>query len=149
MNHGGIEPSRWSADGSFLLWKVSGKWSPRALVLLKIEDGKIKWQRNLLKMVQKEIQARTRKASPAKYAAIKKRYSGPDQDTYPDGLSVDVQITGEEGKPLTFPLNVEASLESDPKAKTREPPPSVYVHSEMKAVLDSEGMLIVKSFRKE
>jgi Lysozyme inhibitor LprI len=35
----GILPSRWSADSSFLLWEVTGKWSPRALVLLKIEDG--------------------------------------------------------------------------------------------------------------
>src|SRR6266496_6452315 len=50
MNHGEIRPSRWSADGSLLLWEVGGKWSPRALVLLKIEDGKVKWQRNLLKM---------------------------------------------------------------------------------------------------
>ena len=55
MNHGGIQPSRWSTDGSLLLWEVTGKWSPRALVLLKIEDGKVKWQRDLLKMAQKEI----------------------------------------------------------------------------------------------
>jgi len=149
MNHGEIEPSRWSADGSFLLWEVTGKWSPRALVLLKIEDGKIKWQRNLLKMTQKEILARTRKASPTKYAAIKKRNSELDQDTYPDGFTVDVQITGKEGVPLTFPLNVEAFLESDPKAKAMEPPPSVYVHSEMEATIDSEGKFIVKNFRKQ
>jgi hypothetical protein len=30
MNHGGILPSRWSADGSLLLWKVDGKWCPHA-----------------------------------------------------------------------------------------------------------------------
>jgi len=65
MNHGGIQPSRWSADGSLLLWEVAGKWSPRALVLLKIEDGKVKWQRNLLKTARQEILARTRKAAPA------------------------------------------------------------------------------------
>jgi hypothetical protein len=147
MNHGGTQPSRWSADGSFLLWKVIGKWSPRALVLLKIEDGKVKWQRDLLNMVQKEILARTRKASPTKYAAIKKRNSELDQDTYPDGFTVDVQITDKEGAPLTFPLNVEASLGSDPKAM--ESPPQNQLNSEMKAVLDSEGKLIVKSFRKE
>ena len=147
MNHGGIQPSRWSADGSFLLWEVAGKWSPRALVLLKIEDGKVKWQRDLLKMVQKEILARTRKASPTKYAAIKKRNSELDQDTYPDGFTVNVQITGKEGAPLTFPLNVEASLESDPKAM--ESPPKNQLSSEMKAVLDSNEKLIVKSFRTE
>ncbi len=147
MNRGGIQPPRWSADGSFLLWEVAGKWSPRALVLLKIEDGKVKWQRDLLKMVQKEILARTRKASPTKYAAIKKRNSELDQDTYPDGFTVNVQITGKEGAPLTFPLNVEASLESDPKAM--ESPPKNQLSSEMKAVLDSDGKLIVKSFRTE
>ena len=62
-NHGGIEPSRWSADGSLLLWEVDGKWAPRALVLLKIEDGKIKWQHNLLQMAQQAILTRTRKFS--------------------------------------------------------------------------------------
>jgi len=147
MNQGGIQPSRWSADGSLLLWEVAGKWSPCALVLLKIEDGKVKWQRDLLKMVQKEILARTRKASPTKYAAIKKRNSGLDQDTYPDGFTVNVQITGKEGAPLTFPLNVEASLESDPNAM--ESPRKNQLSSEMKAVLDSDGKLIVKSFRTE
>jgi hypothetical protein len=145
MNNGGIQPSRWSADGSFLLWEVAGKWSPSALVLLKIEDGKVKWQRDLLKMVQEEILARTRKASPTKYAAIKKRNSELDQDTYPDGFTVDVQITGKEGAPLTFPLNLKASLESDPKAM--ESPRKNQLSSEIKAVLDSEGKLIVKNFR--
>lgn len=139
MNHGGIQPSRWSTDGSLLLWEVTGKWSPRALVLLKIEDGKVKWQRDLLKMAQKEILDRTRKASPTKYAAIKKRNS--------DGFTVDVQITGKEGAPLTFPLNLQASLESDPKAM--ESPPKNQLSSEMKAVLNSEGKLIVKTFRTE
>jgi hypothetical protein len=147
MNHGEIQPSCWSADGSLLLWEVAGKWSPRALVLLKIEDGKVKWQRNVLKMAQKEILARTRKASPTKYAPIKKRNSELDQDTYPDGFTVDVQITGKEGVALTFPLNLEASLESDPKAM--ESPPKNQLSSEMKAVLDSEGKLTVKSFRTE
>jgi hypothetical protein len=147
MNHGEILPSRWSADGSFLLWEVTGKWSPRALVLLKIEDGKVKWQRDLLKMAQKEILGRTSKASPTKYAAIKKRNSELDQDTYLDGFTVDVQITGKEGAPLTFPLNLQASLESDPKAM--ESPPKNQLSSEMKAVLNSERKLIVKNFRTE
>jgi hypothetical protein len=147
MNHGGIQPSRWSADNSLLLWNVAGKWSPRALVLLKIEDGKVKWQRDLLKMAQKEILGRTRKASPTKYAAIKKRNSELDQDTYPDGFTVDVQITGNEGAPLTFPLNLQASLESDPKAM--ESPPKNQLSSQMEATIDSEGKFIVKNFRTE
>jgi len=144
MNHGSIQPSRWSADGSFLLWEVAGKWSPRALVLLNIKDGKVKWQRNLLKMAQKEILARTRKASATKYAAIKNRNSELDQDTYPDGFTVDVQITGK-GGPLTFPLDGEVSLESNPNAM--ESPPKNRLSSQMKAALDSDAKFIVKSFR--
>jgi hypothetical protein len=132
MNHGGIQPSRWSADGSFLLWEVAGKWSPRALVLLKIEDGKVKWQRNLLKMAQKEILARTRKFLPKDFAAF---------------IAVDVAVAGKEDAPLSLPLTVHATYDSNPKAI--EPPPSVYVHSEMEATIDSEGKFIVKNFRKE
>jgi len=132
MNHGEIRPSRWSADSSFLLWEVGGKWSPRALVLLKIEDGKVKWQRNLLKMAQKEILARTRKFLPKNFAAF---------------TAIDVQVTGKEDAPLSPPLAVHAEFDTNPKAM--EPPPSVYVHSEMEATIDSEGKLIVKEFRKE
>ena len=132
MNHGEIRPSRWSADGSLLLWEVGGKWSPRALVLLKIEDGKIKWQRNLLKMAQKEILARTRKFLPKNFAAF---------------TAIDVQVTGKEDAPLSPPLAVHAEFDSNPKAM--EPPPSVYVHSEMEATIDSEGKFIVKNFRKQ
>ena len=132
MNHGEIRPSRWSADSSFLLWEVGGKWSPRVLVLLKIEDGKVKWQRNLLKMAQKEILARTRKFLPKNFAAF---------------TAIDVQVTGKEDAPLSPPLAVHAEFDSNPKAM--EPPPSVYVHSEMEATIDSEGKFIVKSFRKE
>src|SRR5216117_2611763 len=132
MNHGGIQPSRWSADGSLLLWEVAGKWSPRALVLLKIEDGKVKWQRNLLKMAQQAILTRTRKFLPKDFAAF---------------TAIDVKVTGKEDAPLSLPLAVHAEFDTNPKAM--EPPPSVYVHSEMEATIDSEGKFIVKSFRKE
>jgi hypothetical protein len=132
MNHGGIQPSRWSADGSLLLWEVAGKWSPRALVLLKIEDGKAKWQRNLLKMAQQAILTRTRKFLPKDFAAF---------------TAIDVQVTGKEDAPLSLPLAVHAEFDTNPKAIV--PPPSVYVHSEMEATIDSDGKLIVKEFRKE
>src|SRR5580692_8394547 len=33
MSHGGILPSRWSSDGSVLVWQVDGKWSDEALVV--------------------------------------------------------------------------------------------------------------------
>jgi len=132
MNHGGIQPSRWSADSSLLLWEVAGKWSPLALVLLKIEDGKIKWQRNLLKMSQQAILTRTRKFLPKDFAAF---------------TAIDVHVNGKEDAPLSLPLAVHAEFDSNPKAM--EPPPSVHVHSEMQATVDSDGKLIVQKFRKE
>jgi hypothetical protein len=135
MNHGGIEPSRWSADGSLLLWEVAGKWSPSTLVLLKIEDGKVKWQRNLLKMAQQAISTRTRKFLP--------------KDFVVNAAIIDVQVTGEEDAPLSLPVAVHAEFDSNTNPASEPPPNSGYVHSEMEATVDSEGKLIVKSFRKE
>src|SRR5438067_2701715 len=132
MNHGGIQPSRWSADSSLLLWEVAGKWSPLALVLLKIEDGKVKWQRDLLKMAQQAILTRTRKFLPKDFGAF---------------TAIDVHVNGKEDATLSLPLAVRAEFDSNPKAM--EPPPSVYVHSEMEATIDSDGRLIVKKFRKK
>src|SRR6266513_932072 len=116
MNHGVRQPPRCTADSSFLLWEVAGKWSPLALVLLKIEDGKVKWQRNLLKMAQQAILARTRKFLPKDFAAF---------------TAIDVKVTGKEDAPLSLPLAVHAEFDTNPKAIV--PPPSVYVHSEMEA----------------
>ncbi|MEP6956334.1 MAG: hypothetical protein ABI883_05865 [Chthoniobacterales bacterium] len=144
MNHGGILPSRWSAAGSLLLWHVDGKWSPRALVLLRIDNGEVKWQRNLLKMAQQEILARTRKVAPQKYAAIKKRNSELDQDYYPDGFTVNVEVAGEEDAPLSLPLHLEVDLETDPNVV--DPPPKIRLTSRLKAVVDAAGKLIVESF---
>ena len=132
MNHGGIQPSRWAADSALLLWEVAGKWSPRALVLLKIEEGKVKWQRDLLKMAQQAILTRTRKFLPKDFAAF---------------TAIDVHVNGKEDARLSLPLAVRAEFDSNPKAM--ELPLSVYVHSAMEATVDSDGRLIVKQFRKE
>jgi len=132
MNHGGIQPSRWSADSSLLLWEVAGKWSPRALVVVKMEHGKVTWQRNLLKIAQQAILTRTRKFLPKDFAAF---------------TAIDVHVNGKEDAPLALPLAVHAEFDSNPKAM--DPPPSFYVHSEMEATVDSDGKLIVQKFRKE
>jgi hypothetical protein len=126
MNHGGIQPSRWSADGSFLLWEVAGKWSPRALVLLKIEDGTVKWQRDLLKA----ILTRTREFLPKGFG---------------DFTGIDVQVTGKEDAPISMPLAIHVEFDTNPKPLV-SPPNSHYT---MEATVNSEGKLIVKSFRKE
>jgi hypothetical protein len=126
VNHGGIEPARWSADGSLLLWEVAGKWSPRALVLLKIEDGKVKWQRDLLKA----ILTRTRRFLPKGFG---------------DFTGIDVQVTGKEDAPISLPLAMHVEFDTNPKPLV--PPPNS--HYTMEATINSEGKLIVKSFRKE
>jgi hypothetical protein len=146
LNHGGIAPSRWSADGSYLLWKVYGKWSPRALVLLKIDNGKLVWQRNLLKLMQQEILARTRKADAKSYAAAKKRNAGDAGDYYPEGFTIDVSAEGEAEAPLSLPLDLTAELTSNPKA-IEDFPKDAEVNTKMEASVDADGKLTVKNFQ--
>ena len=147
MNHGGILPSRWSTDGSLLLWKVDGKWCPRALVLLKIDNGEVKWQRNLLKTAQQEILARTRKASPKRYAAAKKQNAG-NGSAYPDGFTVNVTDSDQGDAPLSLPLAISTALESDPKA-IEDFPEKAKLNSEMDAIVDPDGKFVVKNFHLE
>jgi hypothetical protein len=149
MNHGGILPSRWSSDGLFLLWHVDGKWSPRALVLLKVDKGEVKWQRDLLKLAQQEILARTRKAVLRKYPAARKRNAGLSDEAYPGGMTIiNVVTEGEEDAPLVLPVTINAELESNPKA-IEDSPKSTEVNSEMHAKIDAEGKFSVKDFHLE
>lgn len=112
-NHIDIMPSRWSPDGSLLLWEVDGKWFHYALLLVRLENGKVLWQRNVMQMLQKEILARTRQAQPKKYAAVKKDHEGWGS-AYPDGFSVEVEALD----PLTFPVHVRARLASETKVQS-------------------------------
>jgi hypothetical protein len=144
MNQGGILPARWSANNSYLIWTVDGKWAFRALVLLKIENGEVKWQRDLLKQMQQEILTRTRKAKPRKYAAAKKENAG-NGAAYPDGFTINIKVRGEEGAPLTFPLLLHAQLESNPK-EIEGFPKNAHLTSEMDATMSADGKLVVKEF---
>jgi hypothetical protein len=81
MNHDRIQPSRWSADSSSLLWEV------------------------------------------------------------------DVRVISKEDEPLSLPLSLHASLESNPKAL--EFPLEVQLSSGMEAIVDLDGKLIVRDFRME
>jgi hypothetical protein len=76
LNFHETAPPLWSADSSILLWKVNGKWCPDALVLLKVEKGKQKWQLDLLKTAEQSILTRTKSAAPQKYAAAKEANIG-------------------------------------------------------------------------
>ena len=144
MNRGGVLPSRWSEKSEYLLWSVDGKWCPRALVLLKIENGHVTWQRDLLGLNQKEILGRTRKAAPAKYAAGKNQNRG-NGSAYPDGFTISVSINGDPDAPLQLPLNIHVQLESNPKA-IEGYPANADVTSEMQTTVDADGNLTIKDF---
>ena len=136
-NHQEVMPSRWSKDGSLLLWEVDGKWFHVAFVLIKIEDGNVKWQTDILKAAQQEILARTKKVAPKQYAAAKKENEGSGS-AYPEGFSVDVEAVGK----IATPLRIRVVLSSNPKQI--EGFKSLYSH--MEAVVDSEGRFVVKDF---
>jgi hypothetical protein len=72
-NHNSVLPSRWAQDDSLLLWEVDSKWCDTALVLLKLENGTVVWQLNLLKTGQQAILALTKRAKPKNILRRKKR----------------------------------------------------------------------------
>lgn len=84
---------------------------PRHVDLLRLENGKEKWQVDLMKTAQREILARTRKAAPKRYAAAKDANSG-NGSAYPEGFTVDV--ISDEDK-ITFPYHVLVDLTANPK----------------------------------
>ncbi|MGB8355723.1 MAG: hypothetical protein WCD79_17620 [Chthoniobacteraceae bacterium] len=142
QNHGGINPSIWSKDNSVLLWEVDGKWSPDALVILKIEGEKIKWQLDLLTIAQRAVLARTKQADPKKYAVQRKWNAGNGSD-YPDGFTVNVTTSAKAGEPLKFPAAVQVYLTSDPKEIQAA---GKILSSEMEGVVDKDGKFTVTKF---
>ena len=142
-NHIELLPSRWTKDNSFLLWEVDSKWCDRALVLLKLENGKVEWQRNLLKIGQQAILARTKQAAPGKYRAAKEQNKGNGSD-YPDGFTVDVVVASEAGKPLSLPLAIRVFLTSNPKGMGD--PKFINLDARLDASMNSEGKFTVTNF---
>lgn len=152
MNNGEVLPSRWSSDGSVLVWQVDGKWSDDALVVLKLQNGKVAWQANVLKLGEQAILDRTKQAAPKKYAKVGKTNGGqgmlaPGQlggtddprSAYPEGFSIQVDVVG----PVSFPLHVTAELTSEAK-------PGMelynYLTSHLTGLLDEKGNLTVTDF---
>ena len=144
MNHGGVDPTRWSADGALLLWHVEGKWFPRALVLIKLNNGKVQWQLDLMKASQGEILARARKASPAKYAAARKENAG-NGSAYPDGFTVDVTTDGDEETSVALPLRVHVTLTSNPKGLD-DIPANARLNATLEAEVGPDGKFKVLKF---
>ncbi|HSI13022.1 MAG TPA: hypothetical protein VK961_13315 [Chthoniobacter sp.] len=113
MNHGDLMPARWSADSSVLLWEVAGKWFHDAMVLVRLDQGKLLWQRDVLKLLQQEILTRTRTLNPKTYARVKKDHIGWGS-AYPEGFCVEVEALN----PIAFPLRVRARLASETKVES-------------------------------
>lgn len=147
MNHGEINPTRWSRDSSLLLWEIEGRWSPSALVLISLRDGAVWWQTDILKLAQEATLTRTAKAAPAKYAAAKQANKG-NGSAFPDGFVVNVRVEGEpehgvQGGPISLPLKVHAELTSNPKAIATIP----QLDSQLDGQVGEDGKLIVTSFQ--
>jgi hypothetical protein len=141
LNFHETAPPRWSPDSSLLLWKVNGKWNPDALVLLKIEQNRAKWEIDLLKTAQRAVLSRTRDAAPEQYEICKKANAGSGS-AFPDGFAIDVTTDGEDSKIVSVPLRVHADLSSNPKQIENFP----NLDSHLDAVVTPEGKFVVKDF---
>jgi hypothetical protein len=137
MNHGGVLPARWSPDGSLLVWQVDGKWSPDALVLLRLEKNKVLWQTDILKTAQQAILSRTKTAAPKKFASVKKAHVGWGS-AYPDGFTVDVEALD----PVSLPMNIQVTLTSQPK----DPERVAELNAHLRAIVDERGGFVVTDF---
>jgi len=140
MNHEDIVPSCWSADDSMLVWLVDGKWGFNTEILIKLENGKIKWQVDVLKLLQQEILKRTREAVPEKYAAVKAT-SGGYGSWYKDGFAIDCVLNAQ-CDALVFPLLAHVFLTSNTKSLEGV----TNVDSRMTAKVRQDGTIKVDDF---
>jgi hypothetical protein len=141
LNFHKAAPPSWSSDSSLLLWKVEGKWNPDALVLLKIEQNRAKWELDLLKTAQQAVLSRTRKASPQQYEVCKQANRG-NGAAFPDGFTVNVTTDGQNTKTVSLPLRVHADLSANPKQIENLPD----LDSHLDAVVTADGRFVVKDF---
>lgn len=140
MNHDEIVPSWWTADDSMVFWQVDGKWGFNTEILIKLEDGKIKWQVDVLNLLQQEMLKRTRAATPKKYADVKKE-NADDGSWFRDGFAVDCVLDSKEG-PMKFPLLFHIFLTSNPKGFEY----ATNVDSRMTVEVNKDGMIKVDDF---
>ena len=143
-NHVDVEAPNWSADGSLLLWRVAGKWSPWALVLVRIRHGRALWQRDILRVAQQAILTRTKRVRPRQYRAAVRQNEG-NGFVYPDGFTVDVAVNVEPGGRLSLPLKVTATLTSNPK-RIPDYPKEAQLDSVLSAFVTADGKFVVTRF---
>lgn len=144
MNHGGLD-GKWSDDGTLLYWGVFGKWTSRSIVILKMKDGGVQWQKNLSTECQRAILERTKAFDPEGYARYKTK-NFVEGAAYPEGFAIDVQWDSDQ--PLTLPLKVHVDLTSDVKAGTYSDDTGLplVIDSWLEALLDQDGKLTFGEF---
>ena len=142
LNHHGAPVARWSRDSSVLLWEIGGKWCPDALILLKIEQDRAKWQLDLLRTAQQAVLSRTRDAAPEQYKFCKDD-NGGNGSAFPDGFTIDVTTGAQYAKTVSLPLAVHADLTANPKGIEGKP----NLDSHLDAVVTEDGKLVVKDFQ--
>jgi hypothetical protein len=140
MNQTEIYPARWSADDSMLLWQVDGKWGFNTEIIIKLDRGAIKWQVDLLKLLQQEILKRTRAAVPTQYAAVRANSAGFGS-WFKEGFAIDCVLIND-GKTLKFPLLARVFLTSNTKGAEGV----TDVDSRMTAEVKQDGTIEVRNF---
>ena len=119
MNHGGASAG-WSADGKLLFWFVDGKWGPRTVSFVKLKDGKVEQQMDLVKSCYDELLKRAKAAHPKTYAAAKKQNAGSGS-ALPDGFTASVSLKQRDAMP-GFPVDFVVTMTSNPKGIEDYPP---------------------------
>lgn len=145
MNHGGAHV-KWTPDGTGLLWGVAGKWCPRAMVYLRVKDGQVAWQTDLLGCAQRETLSRVKAASPSAYESVR-RFNPANGTAYPDGFTVDVDQ--EDGAGAELPLKLFVRLTSEPRgfATIVGFPLEAAVVAAMRGVLGVDGSIAWSDFQ--
>lgn len=138
QNHATIDP-KWSADGKTLVWYVDGKWGSFAVVVVRIENGAVKWQTNVRELgVLRALEA-ARKANPKAYA-LAKQQGETSGSWFRDGFAIEVrpEVSGKSKSAL--PLRVSITMTSDPK-QLDSYPKAARLAGTMSAVLGADGAL--------
>ena len=142
LNHHEAPVARWSSDSSVLLWEIGGKWCPDALILLKVEQNRARWQRDLLKTARQAVLSRTRSAKPQQYK-ICKDDNARNGSAFPEGFTIDVTTDAQYAKNVSLPLAVHADLTANPKQIEGKP----NLDSHLDAIVTEEGKFLVNDFQ--
>jgi len=132
----------WSADGSTLCWIHPGRWSPDSYVMLKLREGKVASQMDLMNPMQAEILSRTEAAAPDQFMAAKLANTGWGS-AYPEGFAIDVSIPA---PGFSFPLVCEVTLNSFPNACE---PWQIKVQASLTATITEDGRVSYSDFSVE